>query len=60
MKKVESLIIKLLWIHFAFLVIAQFLLSYDAWEAKLNKTIYYEGVYNLKQSEPLETIDPTP
>ncbi|WP_270179077.1 DUF5359 family protein [Alkalihalobacillus sp. CinArs1] len=49
MGKVERLLIKLVVIQFAFLLIAQTLLTHEPFRIYLSKTLYYEGVVNGEQ-----------
>lgn len=49
MRSVERLLIKLVVIQFAFLLIAQTLLTQDSVRIYLSKTLYYEGVINGQQ-----------
>ncbi|WP_377888773.1 DUF5359 family protein [Alkalihalobacillus sp. R86527] len=49
MRNVERLLIKLVVIQFAFLLIAQALLTQDSFRIYLSKTLYYEGVVNGQQ-----------
>ncbi|MCA0172106.1 YpfB family protein [Bacillus sp. RAR_GA_16] len=51
MARVEKLLIKLIVIHFLFLIASQVLLTREEYRIYLSKAIYYEGV--LKELPPL-------
>jgi hypothetical protein len=57
MKRFESLLIKLVFIQFIFLVLAQLLLMNGEISPFLSKVIQYEGVTKDSHSKIVETFD---
>jgi hypothetical protein len=57
MKKVETLFLKLVIIHFVFLFIAQWVILQTDVASYLNKTIEYEGVITNENGQTIQTFE---
>lgn len=57
MKIVEKYIYKFVILHLIFLIIGQWLLSYQSLTPYLSKIIYYEGVMKDQYSQIIETMN---
>ncbi|MFD2679529.1 YpfB family protein [Bacillus seohaeanensis] len=56
MKRVERILIKLVFIHFLFLLAVQFFIHKLEVLPEVNKIVFYEGVEKMKYSEIIETL----
>ncbi|MCA1030539.1 YpfB family protein [Bacillus timonensis] len=56
MKRFERVLIKLVFIQFVFLIVAQLLLLYSPFTPFLTKVIDYEGVNKQEQTKTIETL----
>jgi hypothetical protein len=56
-KRVETIIIKLVIIQLLFMLVAQWILQNDEWAVHFNQSIYYEGVVNGSNTKAVETLD---
>ncbi|WP_374718862.1 YpfB family protein [Parageobacillus toebii] len=56
MKRVESILLKLVIIQFVFLIIAQWLILYTPLSPYLGKIYEYEGVSKQEKTKTIETI----